>query len=561
MTSPLVALAVLLATAFATGPQTDNLIAPDLEPGGTFFDDDGSTHEGYIEALAAIDVLRGCNPPLSDFTCPADPITRGQMAALLRRSLRLPPASGDAFDDDDGSTFEEDINRVAAAGITRGCDAAHARLFCPDEFVTRGQMAAFLNRGFDLPPSKVDRFSDDDRSTFEKDIDRVASAGITEGCDPDYPRRFCPLELVTRGQMASFLGRALGVDALRPAERPAFTLAVTGDILIHSPLVDRAAVYGDSSGQPYDFRPMFERIAPIIASADLALCHLEVPLSADNEGLSGYPLFNAPREVAQAIASAGYEGCSTASNHSIDQGVQGAAETLDVLDAAGVGHAGTARNPEEAANPRLYQVGDVTVGHLSYTYWLNGLSPPSGQEWVANVIDQSAILAEAAQARAEGADLVVVSLHWGVEYQSDPDVLTAVAGPGPARVGCDRSDRRSPRPRRPAHRQGRGAPCRLRTGQSRIQPVLPRNPGRRDRRGGDGPPRRELVGRQAHSLRPHQGGPRWLRGPPHHGDPGIGVVFMAQVRVGGLPCPNRRHHPSFRNRGRASLKWTGLVPH
>jgi poly-gamma-glutamate synthesis protein (capsule biosynthesis protein) len=420
MTSPLVALAVLLATAFATGPQTDNLIAPDLEPGGTFFDDDGSTHEGYIEALAAIDVLRGCNPPLSDFTCPADPITRGQMAALLRRSLRLPPASGDAFDDDDGSTFEEDINRVATAGITRGCDAAHPRLFCPDEFVTRGQMAAFLNRGFDLPPSKVDRFSDDDRSTFEKDIDRVASAGITEGCDPDYPRRFCPLELVTRGQMASFLGRALGVDALRPAERPAFTLAVTGDILIHSPLMDRAAVYGDSSGQPYDFRPMFQRIAPIIASADLALCHLEVPLSADNQGLSGYPLFNAPREVAQAIASAGYEGCSTASNHSIDQGVRGAAETLDVLDAAGVGHTGTARNPEEAANPRLYQVGDVTVGHLSYTYWLNGLSPPSGQEWVANVIDQSAILAEAARARAEGADLVVVSLHWGVEYQSDP---------------------------------------------------------------------------------------------------------------------------------------------
>ncbi len=165
---------------------------------------------------------------------------------------------------------------------------------------------------------------------------------------------------------------------------------------------------------------MFERIAPILSAADLALCHLEVPLSADNQDLSGYPLFNAPREVAQAIAYAGYEGCSTASNHSIDQGVGGAAETLDILDAAGVGHAGTARNSEEAANPRLYQVGDVTVGHLSYTYWLNGLSPPTGQEWVANVIDQSAILAEASRARAGGADLVVVSLHWGAEYQSDP---------------------------------------------------------------------------------------------------------------------------------------------
>ena len=418
MVAPLVAF--LLAATLAAVPVTQQAAAPDMEPGGTFFDDDGSTHEGYIEALAAIDVLRGCNPPLSDFTCPADSITRGQMAALLRRSLRLPATAKDTFADDEGSTFEDDINRVAAAGITRGCDADNPRLFCPDDYVTRGQMAAFLNRGFDLNPSTEDRFSDDEHSTFEEDINRVASAGITEGCDPDYLRLFCPLEWVTRGQMASFLGRALGLDPLRPPERPSFTLAVTGDILIHSPLVDRAAAFGDASGQSYDFRPMFERIAPIISAADLALCHLEVPLSADNQDLSGYPLFNAPREVAQAIAYAGYEGCSTASNHSIDQGVQGAAETLDILDAAGVGHAGTARNADEAANPRLYRVGEVMVGHLSYTYWLNGLSPPSGQEWVANVIDQSAILAEAGRARAEGADLVVVSLHWGVEYQADP---------------------------------------------------------------------------------------------------------------------------------------------
>ena len=388
-----------------------------MEPGGTFFDDDGSTHEGYIEALAAIDVLRGCNPPLSDFTCPADPITRGQMAALLRRSLRLPATAKDTFADDEGSTFEDDINRVAAAGITRGCDADNPRLFCPDDYVTRGQMAAFLNRGFDLNPSTEDRFSDDERSTFEEDIDRVASAGITEGCDPDYPRLFCPLEWVTRGQMASFLGRALGLDPLRPPERPSFTLAVTGDILIHSPSWtapppsetprDSHTTSGRcSSGSPRSSRRPTWRFAIS-----------KFPSRPTTRTSRGIPLFNAPREVAQAIAYAGYEGCSTASNHSIDQGVQGAAETLDVLDAAGVGHAGTARNADEAANPRLYRVGEVMVGHLSYTYWLNGLSPPSGQEWVANVIDQSAILAEAGRARAEGADLVVVSLHWGVEYQ------------------------------------------------------------------------------------------------------------------------------------------------
>ncbi len=115
-----------------------------------------------------LEVLRGCNPPLSDLTCPVDPITRGQMAALLRRSLKLPPAPGDSFADDEGSTFEEDINRVAAAGITRGCDAADASRFCPDELVTRGQMAAFINRGFELEPGSKDRFSDDDSSPFER---------------------------------------------------------------------------------------------------------------------------------------------------------------------------------------------------------------------------------------------------------------------------------------------------------------------------------------------------------------------------------------------------------
>ena len=131
------------------------------------------------------------------------------MAAFLARALSLPAASGVDFRDDDRSLFEDAIERLAAAGITRGCNPPTNDRFCPDEVVTRGQMAAFLARALSLPaPSGVD-FTDDDRSTFEDAIERLATAGITRGCNPPSNTRFCPDAPVTRGQMAAFLTRAL----------------------------------------------------------------------------------------------------------------------------------------------------------------------------------------------------------------------------------------------------------------------------------------------------------------------------------------------------------------
>jgi hypothetical protein len=186
--------------------------AQDLPPGGTFVDDDGNTHEGHIEAIADLGVTRGCNPPDNDRYCPLDPVTRGEMAAFINRALNLDPSDEDHFTDDDDSIFHNDINALAAADIARGCDPPDDDEFCPDDFVTRGQMAAFLVRGFgygeDAPGN---RFIDDDGSTFEHDIEQLAEAGVTQGCNPPDNDRFCPDEFVQRGQMASFLGRALEV--------------------------------------------------------------------------------------------------------------------------------------------------------------------------------------------------------------------------------------------------------------------------------------------------------------------------------------------------------------
>jgi hypothetical protein len=112
---------------------------------GTFDDDDDSVHRADIEALAAADITKGCNPPENTLFCPEEAVTRGQMAAFLRRALDL-PAGDEGFSDTGGHTFEADIASLAAAGITKGCNPPENSMFCPDQPVTRAQMATFLVR-------------------------------------------------------------------------------------------------------------------------------------------------------------------------------------------------------------------------------------------------------------------------------------------------------------------------------------------------------------------------------------------------------------------------------
>jgi hypothetical protein len=128
----------------------------------------------------------------------------------LDRALSLPDGAGpDPFRDDDGSEFENAIEALAASGITKGCNPPANDRFCPSDAVTRGQMAAFLTRAFDYVDPGGDRFNDDDGSVFERSIEALAAAGVTQGCNPPSNDRYCPNQLVTRGQMAAFLHRAL----------------------------------------------------------------------------------------------------------------------------------------------------------------------------------------------------------------------------------------------------------------------------------------------------------------------------------------------------------------
>lgn len=171
----------------------------DREDRFPFLDTVGSSFEQDILWMVAQGITSGCD---ANHFCPNQAVTRGQMATFLNRALGLPAASRDWFDDDNGSVHEDAINRLAESGVTGGCGT---RAFCPNQSLTRAQMATFLARAYSLGNSPTNWFTDDDGIVHEPNINRVAEARVTLGCGGSH---YCPWDAVTRGQMAAFLHRA-----------------------------------------------------------------------------------------------------------------------------------------------------------------------------------------------------------------------------------------------------------------------------------------------------------------------------------------------------------------
>ncbi|WP_432078879.1 CapA family protein [Streptomyces sp. YPW6] len=202
-----------------------------------------------------------------------------------------------------------------------------------------------------------------------------------------------------------------------------FTLLAAGDVLPHSSVIDRAAV--DAGGAGYDFAPMLAGVAPVVSGADLAFCHMETVYGKKGGPYTGYPSFKSPPEIATALRTTGFDSCSTASNHTLDDGAEGVRRTLDALDGAGIRHAGSARSAAEAARPTILPAGPgkgaSKVAHLAYTYGTNDIPLPADRPWTVNITDEQKIIEEARAARRAGADVVVLSVHWGTEWQDEPD--------------------------------------------------------------------------------------------------------------------------------------------
>ena len=213
---------------------------------------------------------------------------------------------------------------------------------------------------------------------------------------------------------------ARATAAASPAPRrsagPSVQLVVeaSGDLLIHAAVFDRARVLG--GGRHYDFAPMFAQIKPYIQGADLALCHVETPMTP--APATGYPTFNTPPELATAIRQTGWRACSTAATHSLDQGQTGVDDTIRALDRAGVAHAGTFSSAAAQHTPLIMTVKGVRVAFLAYTELTNGI--PSPHPWSVNRASAAQILSDAHRARADGAKVVIVNIHWGDQYVARP---------------------------------------------------------------------------------------------------------------------------------------------
>lgn len=208
------------------------------------------------------------------------------------------------------------------------------------------------------------------------------------------------------------------------------TLLFTGDMLIHNAVSRMGATYAKGTDAAFDFNPMFDQVRSVISAADLAICHQEITLGVPGYTIGVFPQLSAPGEFASAVAGAGYDGCSTASNHATDYGGAGVESTIRVLEEAGLRHTGTALT-EDQSHGVLYELDALTIGHLSATFAVQVYRPD--HVWSVGLIDTDRIIRDAEALKADGADWVVVSLHWGNQYQvattsrqrDTADILTA----------------------------------------------------------------------------------------------------------------------------------------
>lgn len=219
-------------------------------------------------------------------------------------------------------------------------------------------------------------------------------------------------------------------EATEPVVQPNIvsTLAVCGDAMSHMPQTRDAY---DSQAGAYDYKPMIRFAKPWIEQADYAVVNLETTF-AGGPDYSGFPAFNTPDALGDALKDAGFDLVSTANNHCLDRGYDGMVRTLDVLDNLGLAHVGTYRSAEERAaqnGVHVADVGGIKVAFLSYTYGTNGIPVSKSHPDTVNilhtdymsdaqVLDTARIADDLAAAEALSPDLIAVIVHWGVEYQT-----------------------------------------------------------------------------------------------------------------------------------------------
>ncbi len=195
------------------------------------------------------------------------------------------------------------------------------------------------------------------------------------------------------------------------------TVAAIGDVLIH----DRVFMDAETT-DGYDFKPMLAAVKSELQKPDILLANQETILGGVELGLSGYPTFNSPIEVGEALIDAGVDIVSTANNHTLDKGEKGIQRSMDYLETAGLPYVGSYKDDTDRQRLRILEKNGISIAFLSYTYGTNGIPVPEGKDFLVNLIDKEAMKEEIHRAK-EQADTVIMSIHWGNEYQRYPDSI------------------------------------------------------------------------------------------------------------------------------------------
>ena len=202
----------------------------------------------------------------------------------------------------------------------------------------------------------------------------------------------------------------LGVD---------ISFLAAGDNLIHPNIYMDAEKRGTAEKE-YDFLPVYSDVIPYIQAADFAFINQETVMAGEQYGYSGWPNFNCPQQLGLDLVEVGFDIVGIANNHMLDKGTQALSDTMDFWHEQPVVLSGAYYNPEDAANIRIVEQVGVKIAFLSYTYGTNGISKRADSPIVIPYIDDNLILSDLAAAK-EVSDFIIVSIHWGDEYASNPN--------------------------------------------------------------------------------------------------------------------------------------------
>ena len=197
-----------------------------------------------------------------------------------------------------------------------------------------------------------------------------------------------------------------------------FNLTAVGDIMCHN--TQYIDAYNSNTGK-YDFSYVFDDINHYIKNSDITVANLETTFAGEDKGYSNYPRFNTPDALAYNLKKLGVDVISTAGNHSLDYGFDGLSRTIDVLNLADISHVGTYKTQEERDTIVFKYVKGIKIAFINYAYGTNGITIPSDKTFCINLIDKDLIKKDIENAKSQNADMIVASIHWGIEYSTVPN--------------------------------------------------------------------------------------------------------------------------------------------